>query len=210
MRVTRQQHGLHHTALLEQAARLFRAQGLQAVGVAEIGRAAGLTHGAVYSHFTGKDDLAAAAFGANLTGAAAAWRARAARHRSEGREPLAALVAAYLSPSHRDTPEAGCMLASLGPEATRAGPHVAAALHDGTCALTGVLAELLAERAGGTPAAHQATATAMLATMTGGLILARTLATDPEASRAALQAAADAALSFAPLPAARTPPCSPP
>eukprot|EP01035_Chromulina_nebulosa_P041471 gene41472-56107_t len=51
MRVTRQQHGRHHAALIEQAARLFRAQGLQAVGVAEIGRAAGLTHGAVYSHF---------------------------------------------------------------------------------------------------------------------------------------------------------------
>lgn len=203
MRVARPQHDRHRADLIDQAGQLFRAQGLAAVGVAEIGRAAGLTHGAIYSHFGGKDALAAAAVAEGLATSAAKWRVRAARHRAEGQDPVAGLVAAYLSIAHRDAPATGCAVPTLGSEAGRAGPAVAAALQGGTQTLIAALAEILAY-----PAApgrsEQAAAQAMVATMTGGLILARILAADPDASRAALDAAAAATLSIA-----RSLPCSP-
>src|ERR1700758_4828585 len=46
-----------HEKILREAARLFRERGFDAAGVAEIMKAAGLTHGAFYAHFTSKDAL---------------------------------------------------------------------------------------------------------------------------------------------------------
>ena len=50
-----------HEQILTEAARLFRERGLSGAGVAEIMKAAGLTHGAFYAHFPSKDALAAKA-----------------------------------------------------------------------------------------------------------------------------------------------------
>jgi AcrR family transcriptional regulator len=49
-------------ALVGAARELFAARGYPAVGTAEIVRAAGVTRGALYHHFDGKDDLFAAVF----------------------------------------------------------------------------------------------------------------------------------------------------
>ena len=43
------------------AGKLFRQHGINGVGVADIGKAAGLTHGAVYARFPSKQALAAEA-----------------------------------------------------------------------------------------------------------------------------------------------------
>src|ERR1700721_4074420 len=53
---------LNRGALLGAASRLFREKGIDGVGVAEIAKEAGLTHGALYKHFPSKDALAAEAF----------------------------------------------------------------------------------------------------------------------------------------------------
>ncbi len=45
--------------ILEAAGRLFREHGFDQVGVADVMRAAGLTHGGFYGHFKSKDDLIA-------------------------------------------------------------------------------------------------------------------------------------------------------
>ena len=62
--------------ILEAASRLFRARGFEAVTVAEIMQAAGLTHGGFYGHFKSKDDLIA------QTLADALWAQIAGRGRS--------------------------------------------------------------------------------------------------------------------------------
>lgn len=198
MKVSKATAIAHRDELLAQAARLFRRQGIGGVGVADVTRAAGLTHGAFYGHFLSKAALAAEAAAVSLHGAADRWRRRAARARVAGADPLMAIVASYLSPAHRDTPEEGCALATLGPEISRAGPPLHDALRAGTCALLAVLDDELAARNPAQDAAsRQQAALAMLAAMTGGLLLARALAADEAASLAALRAATAAVLATA-------------
>jgi TetR/AcrR family transcriptional repressor of nem operon len=60
--VSREQTALNRGSLLQAASRLFREKGIDGVGVAEIAKEAGLTHGALYKHFPSKDVLAAEAF----------------------------------------------------------------------------------------------------------------------------------------------------
>lgn len=194
MRVTRALAAEHRQALLEQAGRLFRARGIDGVSLAEVARAAGLTHGAFYGHFASKTALVAEAVHGSLLAGAGHWRRRAGRARDAGRDPLAAIVDGYLSERHRDAPEAGCALAALGPEVSRAEAPLADALRAGTEALALVLAEEVAAlHPALAPVECRARGLAILAAMTGGLVLARALAADPDASRAALDAAARAA-----------------
>ena len=47
--------------ILDAAGQRLRAEGLQGAGIAAVMKDAGLTHGAFYSHFSNKDELAQAA-----------------------------------------------------------------------------------------------------------------------------------------------------
>jgi TetR/AcrR family transcriptional repressor of nem operon len=51
MRVSNKQAAENRGALLQAANRLFRKRGIDGIGVAEIAKEAGLTHGALYAHF---------------------------------------------------------------------------------------------------------------------------------------------------------------
>jgi len=180
----------HRAAILEQAGRLFRRHGIVGVAVADITGAAGLTHGAFYGHFPSKTALAAESCRQSLEHSAQRWRERAAEAKRKGADPIAALVDSYLTPARRDSPESSCPLVSLGPETSR-DPELRPAMAAGVNALTTVLQELIAERRpDDPPEVHLHAAVAMLATMSGGLNLARALADDPARSAAALQAAA--------------------
>jgi len=201
MRVDRLTVASHHTAILEAAGRLFRHHGIAAVPVAEVTREAGLTHGAFYGHFASKDALVAESCRTSIEKAAQRWAARAERARALGREPIAALIEAYLTERHRDTPEEGCALAALGPEIARAGPPLADALGTGVAALASVLEREMARRDPTMTEPDRARiALAILATLTGGIVLARACRADPVRSRAALDGAARLARQAAGLP----------
>jgi TetR/AcrR family transcriptional regulator, transcriptional repressor for nem operon len=111
MKISREQVAENRKLILDAAARMFRERGFEGVTVAEVMKAAGLTHGAFYGHFTSKDDLLAQAF------------AHALSPYSDPAAPaidFAAFGDAYLSPHHRDNPGIGCLFSSLAQEATRA------------------------------------------------------------------------------------------
>ena len=188
MRVSKQTQSEHRAAILEQAGRLFRAHGLAGTGVAEITRAAGLTHGGFYGHFESKSALAAEACRTVLLESAAHWRRRVARAKARGADPIGAIIDGYLTERHRDTPEDGCALACLGPEIARADDALRVALDTGTVALLTVLEGEIAAARPDRPATDAALA--VLSAMTGGLIVARACAGDPDRSRAALRSAA--------------------
>ena len=57
MRVSREKMAENRQRILSEAARLFREKGVDAVSVAEVMQAAGLTHGGFYGHFQSKDEL---------------------------------------------------------------------------------------------------------------------------------------------------------
>jgi TetR/AcrR family transcriptional repressor of nem operon len=190
MRVSRQTLATHRAAMVGAATRLFRGRGIDAVGVAEITAAAGMTHGAFYGHFASKQALVAEAFQTSLRESAAKWRQRAEAAREAGTDPLTTLIERHLSERHRDAPESGCALAALGSEMLRD-----AAMQDAVAAGIHSLAEVLHEEIArlypdASQAAYEATALAMLAAMNGGIVVARALAHDPDRSSAVLRGVA--------------------
>src|SRR6202023_4155843 len=64
LKVTKEKAAENRAALVQAAGRLFRERGIDGVGVAEISKKAGLTHGALYAQFPSKEALAAEAFAA--------------------------------------------------------------------------------------------------------------------------------------------------
>lgn len=173
-RVSRETAAAHRSAMVRAASRLFRARGLERVGVAEITREAGLTHGGFYGHFASKEALAAEALAAAF---------------ADGRDHLATggldgYLRGYLSRSHRDHPETGCPIPALAADALRADDGVRRVFAEG---LAGLLEAIAARLPVGDPDERRMRAIEMLATAVGGLALARVVAaTDLAASDALL------------------------
>src|SRR5688500_3024554 len=121
MKVTREEAAQNRERILDAAAQLFRERGFEGIGIADLMKEAGLTHGGFYGHFSSKDDLIAQASASELTRSLAHWNNFAERASDD---PLSAVADAYLTRSHRDHPGTGCVLAALGPEVSRQGPVV--------------------------------------------------------------------------------------
>ena len=79
IRVSKTQQEKNRARVTAAAAKLLRERGIDGIGVDALAKAAGMTHGAVYSHFKDKDDLAAAALAQALAELAAQWHADAAK-----------------------------------------------------------------------------------------------------------------------------------
>jgi len=95
MRVSREQAAENRQRVVETAARLFRERGYDGIGVADLMREAGLTHGGFYGQFESKEQLMAEASASVLQKSLQSWRERIARHPED---PLGAVVRAYLRP----------------------------------------------------------------------------------------------------------------
>ncbi len=100
MKVSQEQKAQNRSRILTEAGRLFREKGFDAVSVAEVMQAAGLTHGGFYGHFRSKDDLVAQTI------------AHAVGSQSTA-DDLSSWVDTYLSTPHRDHPDLGCPMAAL-------------------------------------------------------------------------------------------------
>src|SRR5437762_11734498 len=103
MKVSREQAAQNRERIVEAAARLFRERGFEGIGVADLMKEAGLTHGGFYGHFSSKDDLIAEASERALTESLVLWSEFA--DRASG-DPLPAVAGAYLTRRHRDNPGA--------------------------------------------------------------------------------------------------------
>lgn len=188
MKVSKEQMAENRERILDAAAQLFREKGFDGIGVADLMKSAGLTHGGFYGHFASKDELMAQASTRALQRLQAAWAAIAREAAAHGQEPLAAIEAAYLSPRHRDAPGQGCLLAALGSDTTRQGPAVRRAVTEGVRAQVDGLAGLVPGR---TKAAKRQRALADYASLVGAMVLARAV-DDPALSDEILRAAAAA------------------
>lgn len=167
MRVSREQAAANRERIIEAAGALFRAKGFDGVGVADIMKAADLTHGGFYGHFASKDDLAAQASQRALARAAANWSKIVAE---APKDPYAALLNRYLSPRHRDDPGHGCAFAALSVDAARCAKPVRAAFAEGLEPLIEIVAKALPGRS---KAARRRKAIATVAELVGALILSR-------------------------------------
>ena len=171
MRVSRQKAAENRERIIEAAGALLRANGFSGIGVADIMKAADLTHGGFYGHFNSKDDLVAQACRKVTAQAADNWQRTAAK--SSG-DAYAALLTRYLQPRHRDEPGQGCVFASLGADAARSGRVVQDAFADGLEALIDLLAK---SAPGATKAERRRRGVAAMAGLVGALLLARAVGT---------------------------------
>src|SRR5258708_19227632 len=110
MRVSREKAAEHRDRIIDAAGALFRAKGFGGIGVADIMKAADLTHGGFYGHFASKDDLVAQASQRTMARAATNWTKLV---EAAPDSPYAALLEHYLSPKHRDDPCKGCPFTAL-------------------------------------------------------------------------------------------------
>jgi TetR/AcrR family transcriptional regulator, transcriptional repressor for nem operon len=168
-----------HDRILEVASRALRLQGYAGVGVADVMKQAGLTHGGFYAHFPSRDALLVEAMGRAGADSAAVMSERIAT-RAPGTSELRAIVEHYLSDSHLASAEYGCAVAALASEMPRQSESVAAASCARVRALVGRVEHAL-------PAGRATEAFQIVATMVGSLQLARALG-HPAQARAMLAA----------------------
>lgn len=167
MRVSREKAAEHRERIIDAAGALFRSKGFSGVGVADIMKSADLTHGGFYGHFTSKDDLIAQASERAMARAAGNWSKVIAGAPDNA---LAALLAHYLSPRHRDDPGRGCAFAALSGDAARCGKPVRKAFAQGIEPLIEILAGAVSGR---TRAVRRRKAVAAMAELVGALMLSR-------------------------------------
>jgi TetR/AcrR family transcriptional regulator, transcriptional repressor for nem operon len=180
-----------HERIVEVAAKALRRQGYAGVGVADVMKQAGLTHGGFYAHFESRDALLAEATErAGREGSTNLGR-RIDAARARGESALRALVVAYLSEATWKNPELGCVVAAVGSEMARQSPSLQATSAERVRQLV-----VLVERA--LPAgSSKEQAMAIAASLVGSLQLARALGVNAQgkamlaAGRAALLAQFD-------------------
>ncbi|MFZ6812832.1 TetR/AcrR family transcriptional regulator [Undibacterium sp. Rencai35W] len=183
MRVSREQAAENRERILDVAAQLFREKGFDGIGVADLMKSAGLTHGGFYGHFVSKDDLVAQSCARTLERSVEHWQAMVEKHPDH---PLETITSFYLTAKHRDHPGRGCAIAALGADIARQNSSVRTSVTEGVRGLVGILSKVLP---GKSKAAKQDKALATFASMVGALVLSRAV-DDPQLSEDILQAVA--------------------
>jgi TetR/AcrR family transcriptional repressor of nem operon len=181
VRVTRKQAAANRHRILDAAGTLFREHGFDGIGVADIMKRAGLTHGGFYGHFASKDDLAAE-ITARVSGNAGWIR----RLTGTANPSFGEVVRGYLSPRHRDDLGHGCLFAALGSDVVRRPRSIRHAFTDGLRSRIDTLRDLIPGRSA---AARRQKAVAAMAGLVGALMLSRAV-DDPKLSDEILDAAA--------------------
>jgi AcrR family transcriptional regulator len=158
-----------HERIVEVAARAIRRAGYRGVGVADIMKEAGLTHGGFYAHFASRDALLIEAMQQASRDNHAALSQSIARRMAKGYSRFAALVWAYLHDTHLEHAENGCVVAALASEMTRQGDAVQQEAQRRVKDLVEFVRSALPE------GVDPVQAEVITATMVGALQLARTL-----------------------------------
>jgi TetR/AcrR family transcriptional repressor of nem operon len=169
MRYSKDHKAETHQRIVKNASVRLRERGAAGLGVAELMKEAGLTHGGFYAHFASRDALIGEAFAHAMEQTMRRWRKRA-ESAPEGQR-LAAIVNGYLTAGHRDDVGHGCALPSLGVDVLRGDPKTRRTFAGKLEQMVDMMVEQIP---GQSPKAARREAIGALATMMGALILART------------------------------------
>lgn len=170
MKVTKEKSAANRAALTQTAARLFRERGIDGVGVAEISKAAGLTHGALYAQFPSKQALVGEALAHGL----ASGHANMTASKPHGAPTLSDQLDLYLSLDHRDNLAGGCAMAASASEIARQDEAVSARFAEGFEQMVEAIQATLEPTMLGADA--RARALTIGAAMIGGVAMARAAA----------------------------------
>jgi len=188
MRYSKEHKQETHTRIVRKASVRLREKGAHGIGVADLMKEAGLTHGGFYAHFDSREALVIEAFNYAMDRSTERWRKMAEETPPEKR--FATIVESYLTALHRDDPGHGCAVPTLGPEIARESAKTRKAF----AAKLDEMIEMMADQVPELPrrVARQQ-AIAALSTMAGALVLSR-VAGSGEFSEEILGAGREAAL----------------
>jgi len=161
-----------HARIVKKASVRLREKGAHGVGVADLMKEAGLTHGGFYAHFDSREALVIEAFADAMDRGTEHWRKLAEQMPPDKR--LAAIVKSYLTPLHRDDPGHGCAIPTLGAEIARESPKTRKAFAAKLEQMIDLFAAQIPEVS---RKAARKRAMAVIATMMGTLVLARVAGT---------------------------------
>src|SRR3954469_4083846 len=168
MRYSREHKLETHARIVKKASVRLREKGAHGVGVADLMKDAGLTHGGFYAHFDSREALVIEAFAYAMDRSTERWRRLAEQIPPDKR--FAAIVESYLTPAHRDDPGNGCAVPALGAEIARESAKTRRAF----AGRLEQMIDMMAEQIPDLPRkAARKQAMASLATMMGTLVLAR-------------------------------------
>lgn len=114
----REQKAETHNRIMRSAGKIVRRAGLSGASVPRVMRGAGLTVGGFYAHFRSKRAMDAQVMTRAMTEVREQWFS--GLEASQGLDFVARAVKRYLSPSHRDNVEGGCVMPASISELTRA------------------------------------------------------------------------------------------
>ncbi len=199
MRYSKEHKFQTHARIVKRASVKLREKGAHGIGVADLMKEAGLTHGGFYAHFDSRDALVIEAFTHAMDRSTELWRKQTEAAPAEKR--LSTIVNSYLSPLHRDNPGQGCAVPTLGAEIARESTKTRRAF----AARMQQMIEMLAKQFHGVPPkTARKQAMAAMATMMGSLVMAR-IAGNSELSDEILKSGRDAILERAkPAPARKS------
>jgi TetR/AcrR family transcriptional repressor of nem operon len=171
-KVSRKKAQQNRDAVIDAAARLFRAHGLDGVSVPALMADAGLTHGGFYGHFASKDELAALACAKSFADKREALEDIVARSDGDRSKARRALAQFYLAEEHRDGAGEGCPVPALLNDVARVGPDspVRKAYVEGLSELAAQMMPLMEGRSG---SEKRSEALVMLSLLVGAVTLAR-------------------------------------
>jgi TetR/AcrR family transcriptional regulator, transcriptional repressor for nem operon len=172
-----------HARILRVAAARFREAGVDGIGVADLMKDAGLTHGGFYRHFGSRDELVAAAVERALQDAQPAIDAV----RNNRQSPLAMLVDGYLSTAHRDKLASSCAVTTMAADVARGNGRARSAYTRQVNLYLELLTKIIA---GEKQKSKRIKAIAALSTLVGAVAMARAV-NDEKLSREILKSAAD-------------------
>jgi TetR/AcrR family transcriptional repressor of nem operon len=168
MRYSREHKLETHARIVRKASVRLREKGAHGIGVADLMKDAGLTHGGFYAHFASREALLIEAFTHALDRGTEHWRKLAERTPPDKR--LATIVDSYLTTLHRDDPGHGCAIPTLGAEIARESPKARKAF----AARLEQMIEMLADQIPELPRkAARKQAMAAIATMMGTVVMSR-------------------------------------
>ena len=198
MRYSKEHKFQTHAKIVKRASVKLREKGAHGIGVADLMKEAGLTHGGFYAHFDSRDALVIEAVTHAMDRSTERWRKLSAETPPDKR--LSKIVNTYLAPEHRDDPGHGCAVPALAAEMARESAKTRRAF----AGRMDQLIEMLTEQYQGVPRrTARKQAMAALATMMGTLVMAR-VAGNSELSDEILKSGRDAVLDRAG-PAAKKP-----
>ena len=168
MRYSKEHKQETHARIVKKASVRLREKGAHGIGVADLMKEAGLTHGGFYAHFDSREALVIEAFAYAMDRSNERWRKVAEQTPPEKR--LATIVETYLTSVHRDDPGHGCAVPTLGAEIARESPKTRKAF----AAKLEQMIDMMADQILDVPRkSARKQAMAALATMMGTLVLSR-------------------------------------